>query len=174
VFALATCILRVCLRALSGHVRLNQSFISSAGGVGADAVASEREVPRGTAGPAETVHEEIVTGGKTRLGEKSLYESRTEIRYWRQAEGLQGWKACRLLEETGLEGKRLKRGRGRRRRRGALRQRFLVVACNTNAHTLLTSFSLHAYLTGIKVVCSLSAPSLQARLWYFLSMPKSK
>ena len=70
--------------------------------------------------------------------------------------------------------KRLKRERGRRRRRGALRQRLLVAACNTNAHTLLTSLSLHSYLTRIKVVCSLSARSLQARLWCFLCMPKCK
>jgi hypothetical protein len=32
-------------------------------------VASEREVARGTAGLAGTVHEEIATGGKTRLGD---------------------------------------------------------------------------------------------------------
>ena len=67
-------------RALSGQVRLNQSFISRAGGVGAAAVAREREISRGTAGPAGTVHEEIATGGKTRLGEKSLYESRDSYR----------------------------------------------------------------------------------------------
>ena len=98
-----TCTLRACARALS-EVRLNQSFISRAGGVGAAAVASKREVARGTAGPAGTVHEESTAEGKTRLGEKSLYESR-EIRdsyrdsCWRQAESLQGL-ACRLQEET--------------------------------------------------------------------------
>jgi hypothetical protein len=108
-------------RALSGQVRLNQSFISRAG---AAAAASERQVARGTAGPAGTVHEEIATGGKARLGETSIYESRDSYR-------------DSLLAP------------------GALRQRLLVVSCNTSTHTLLTSLLLHSYFPRIKVVCSL-------------------